>query len=180
MSIDLNMVIIEAKEAGFTEAAILDPETINLMPEVRDMCSANTCGQYDKNWSCPPGCGTLEECRENVSGFKRGIIVQTVGELEDEWDFEGMVEIEKGHKKVFMKFADELRTKYGKILCLGDGPCAVCEECTFPEKPCRLPEKKVSAMEAYGILVSDVCKKNGLGYYFGRCKVAFISCYLFE
>lgn len=178
--IDLNLIIEDAIKAGFTNAAVLDLNTINLMPEVRDMCSANTCGQFDKNWSCPPGCGTLDECTSQINRFTKGIIVQTVGELEDDWDFEGMVEIEKGHKQIFMKFADELREKYGKILGLGDGPCAVCEQCTFPEKPCRFPEKKVSAMEAYGMLVSDICRDNGLTYYFGREKVAFMSCYLFE
>ena len=38
--------------------------------------------------------GTLEECGEDISGYTRGIIVQTKGELEDEFDGEGMMETE--------------------------------------------------------------------------------------
>ena len=88
-----------AKEHGFTHAGTLDPDTLVLMPEVRDMCLANTCGQYDKNWSCPPGCGTLDECRQKVSGYHSGILVQTMGELEDSMDFETMLELEQRDRK---------------------------------------------------------------------------------
>ena len=57
-----------AEEAGFSAWAPLDIATIELKPEVRDMCAANACGQYAKHWSCPPGCGTLEECGERLKG----------------------------------------------------------------------------------------------------------------
>ena len=88
-----------AKEAGFSAWADLDVSTIELKPEVRDMCAANTCGQYGKRWSCPPGCGTLEECAEKLKGFSRGILVQTYGDIEDGFDFEAMMEIEQEHKE---------------------------------------------------------------------------------
>ncbi len=37
-----------AEEAGFSAWAPLDVSTIQLKPEVRDMCAANSCGQYGK------------------------------------------------------------------------------------------------------------------------------------
>ena len=46
-------------EAGFTHVALLKSSTIELMPEVREMCEKNTCHMYNKRWSCPPGCGDL-------------------------------------------------------------------------------------------------------------------------
>lgn len=60
-----------ALEQGFTHTAPLDPGTLELLPEVRDMCAENSCGKYDKNWACPPACGTLEECREKSLHTKR-------------------------------------------------------------------------------------------------------------
>ena len=62
---------------------------------------ADTCHKYDKCWSCPPGCGSLEECEAKVRQYKYGIIVQTVGELEDVFDGEGMMETEARHKEYF-------------------------------------------------------------------------------
>ena len=60
---------------GFSYVALLDCDTIELKPEVRQMCAADTCHKYDKCWSCPPGCGSLKECEAKVRQYKYGIIV---------------------------------------------------------------------------------------------------------
>lgn len=88
-----------ALEEGFTYAKELKMDTIELLPEVRKMCENNTCRAYGKNWACPPACGTLEECGERLKGYSRGILLQTVGEIEDWMDFEGMMEAEKNIRK---------------------------------------------------------------------------------
>ena len=76
-----------AKDAGFTAWAPLDVSTIELKNEVRDMCATNTCGMYGKCWSCPPGCGSVEECTARIKGYTQGILVQTYGDIEDGFDF---------------------------------------------------------------------------------------------
>ena len=43
------------KKAGFSHVALLKSDSIQLMPEVREMCKNNTCHMYAKRWSCPPG-----------------------------------------------------------------------------------------------------------------------------
>lgn len=52
---------------GFTNVAPLACDTIELKPEVRQMCASDSCHKYNKCWSCPPDCGTLEECEQRVS-----------------------------------------------------------------------------------------------------------------
>lgn len=90
-----------AKEIGFDHSGPLDPATIELKQEVRDMCAGGSCSQYNRRWSCPPGCGTLEECRELMQGYTYGILVQSVAELEDAFDAETMMETERLHKERF-------------------------------------------------------------------------------
>lgn len=169
-----------AQEAGFEHFGPLDPATIELKQEVRDMCAANTCGRYGKCWSCPPDCGSLEDCREQLSRCTGGILVQSVGDVEDGFDFEAMMEIEAEHKTRFTRLYDALREKGGKVLALGAGCCTQCATCTCPDAPCRFPEKRISSMEAFGILVMEVCKANGLSYYYGSDKMAYTSCFLWE
>ena len=53
-------------EQGFSHVVLLDCDTIELKPEVRQMCASGSCHKYDKCWSCPPGCGSLEECEARV------------------------------------------------------------------------------------------------------------------
>ena len=167
-----------AKEAGFSAWADLDVATIELKTEVRDMCAVNSCGQYGKRWSCPPGCGTLEECARRLKGFERGILVQTYGDIEDGFDFEAMMEIEADHKEHFTEMYSALRETGAEVLAIGAGCCTACAKCTYPDAPCRFPEKMVSSMEAYGMLVLEVCKANGLQYYYGSDKMAYTSCFL--
>ena len=170
----------QGKEAGFTHIAPLRVETIQLREEVRQMCAANTCGMYGKNWSCPPGCGTLEECRQRINQYSEGILVQTVGELEDEMDGEGMMETEARHKQNFYRFFEELLQKYDQVLAIGSGCCTQCKPCGYPDSPCRFPQRRVSSMEAYGMLVVQICKDNGMEYYYGPRTIAYTSCFLLK
>lgn len=178
--LDMEKLAAMAEEAGFTHSAPLDVSTLELRDEVRAMCSANTCRAYGKNWSCPPACGELEDLRQRFAQYSRGILVQTVGEVEDSMDFEGMMEAEAAHKEHFMTLYDRLLETWPGLLALGAGTCTRCRECTYPDAPCRFPEKRVSSMEACGLVVMDTCKANGLGYYYGPQSIAYTSCFLLE
>lgn len=169
-----------AEASGFSAWTALDVSTIELKPEVRDMCAVNSCGQYGKRWSCPPGCGTLEECAQRLVGYNLGILVQTCGDIEDGFDFEAMMEIEANHKVNFSRMYHALRETGADVLAIGAGCCTACSTCTYPDKPCRFPDKMVSSMEAYGMVVLDVCKANGLTYYYGSDKMAYTSCFLLK
>lgn len=171
--------IIElAKELGFSRAAPLDCCTIELRPEVRKMCEANTCHMYGKCWSCPPGCGSLEDCRQKIAKYRYGILVQTTGQLEDDLDGETMMETEALHKEHFYAFERILRKQYPDMLAIGAGCCTKCPKCTYPDKPCRFPKEAFSSMEAYGMVVTQICQANGMAYYYGPCTITYTSCYL--
>lgn len=168
------------REIGFSHTVPLDVKTLRLLPEVRQMCEANSCRRYGKNWSCPPGCGSLEECRERIAAYSCGILVQTVGQLEDEMDGEGMMEAEARHKENFRNMHDRLLAAGADVLAIGAGCCTRCRECTYPDAPCRFPDKGYASMEAYGMLVTEVCRDNGLAYYYGPATIAYTSCFLFR
>ncbi len=167
-----------AQSCGFSAWAALDPATIELKSEVRDMCAVNSCGMYGKRWSCPPGCGTLEECAARIDGCSQGILVQTYGDIEDCFDFESMMEIEAENKALLTEKYAKLREAGAAPLAIGAGCCTQCAKCSYPDEPCRFPDKMVSSMEAYGMLVLEVCKANGLTYYYGSDKMAYTSCFL--
>ena len=169
-----------AQSAGFTAWAALDTATIELKPQVRDMCAANACGQYGRRWSCPPGCGTLDDCAQRLRPFPGGILVQTCGSIEDSFDFEAMQRIEDLHKSHFSEMQDALAQTGVRFLPLGAGCCTVCPTCSCPDAPCRFPDRAVASMEAYGMVVLEVCRANGLPYYYGADKLAYTGCFLIE
>jgi len=169
-----------AKECGFTHYTELDISTLEFRQDIRDMCSADKCRSYNKSWSCPPACPSLDEMQELVKKFKTGIIVQTVGDLEDSMDWDGIMEAGVRHKENFGKMRENLSIKYPNMLAMGAGECKICNECTYPHNPCRYPDKMETSMEAYGLFVSKVCKDNNISYNYGQEKFAFTSCFLIE
>ena len=64
------------------------------------------------------------------------------------------------------------------MLGISAGSCKRCKDCTYPDKPCRFPELRTSSMEAYGMLVLEVCKANDLQYYYGPTTITYSSCFL--
>ena len=168
--------IVIAKEQGFSHIAVLDVSKLEFMQEVRDMCASDRCRKYGKSWSCPPGCGDLNDSINKASKYTTGIIVQTTGKLEDIFDYQEMQDIGKRHMVNFRLLRTALKGIYPKLLALGAGSCSVCETCSYPDSPCRHPDEVITSMEAYGLLVSKVCQDNGLGYYYGEGTLTYTSC----
>lgn len=177
---DLKKIEELAAASGFDHCHLLRADTIVLRPEVRESCADNSCGRYDACWSCPPACGTLDECTEKIQKFNDGVLLQCTQELEDSFDVEGMQELEGRHKRALNAFTDKIRALYPDCLILGAGSCTRCAKCSYPDEPCRFPEKMISSMEAYGMVVSDVCKANDLPYYYGPNTLTYTACALIE
>ena len=78
---DTQALVREALDEGFSQAGELNVGALEFMPEVREMCRADRCKQYGRNWRCPPGCGSIEEAAERASNYSYGLIVQTIGRM---------------------------------------------------------------------------------------------------
>jgi len=168
-----------ALEIGFDQAKPLRIETLRPMEAVRDMCAADKCHAYGKNWTCPPACGTLEDCESRMKNYQDGILLQTIGFLRRAIDSRTTIETGVRHMKNFYAFAQQVREICPDALCLGAGGCRVCEVCAYPE-PCRFPEKALSSMEGYGLFVTQVCKENDLPYHYGDKTITYTACVLFN
>ena len=168
-----------AQDCEFSHYGELNAPAIILHPEVREMCASGKCFMYGKNWRCPPHCGTLEELEKQMKKYSAGIIVQSTGELEDEFDGEVMIETEQIHKKRFNKLVLKLREVEKDIYPLSAGTCTMCPKCTCPDEPCRHPDIAFSSMEACGMNVSEVCSQSNVPYYYGNLTITYTSCILF-
>jgi len=178
---ETNSAIEMAKEFGFEVAVPMDPRTLKFIEAVRDMCASDKCRSYNRSWSCPPGCGTLEEIAEICRPYTAGILVQTICNMEDGgFDYETVTESGFEHLDRFHAMCEKLNDNSTLFFAMGMGACQYCEECSYPDEPCRAPDFMSPSMEACGILVSDVCTDNNLQYYYGPDVVAYLSCFLFN
>ena len=144
-----------ARENGFTHWGAANLSAFQPLASVRAMCAADRCGQYGKNWACPPACGSLAQAAAAIARCRRGLLVQTTGPLAHPLDYPAM-----------------------ESLALTAGACTLCARCTCPTRPCRYPSKRLTSMEAYGLWVSDICQKSGLPYNYGPQTLTYTSCVL--
>jgi predicted metal-binding protein len=169
-----------AEECGFTTWGRLDVDTLEFKQEVRDMCQKNTCGKWNASWACPPACGTLEQMRQRVQGYKEGILVQTVGQLEDSFDWETIQETAQAQNENFRKMWDIIAQEYPNLMAMGTGACTNCQVCTYPDEPCRFPQRVAASMEGCGLVVNEVVSKNGMKYNHGPDTICYTGCFLLE
>ena len=166
---------------GAFKASVIKASEISTDRAFRDMCESNACGMYGRCWTCPPDAGEIESLMAQVKDYDYALVYQTVTELEDSYDFEGMIEAKKSGRNM----AQELRKVFdisdiSKVLHLSAGGCGVCERCAKQtNEPCRFPDLALTSLEAYGINVSELAKTAGMKYINGPDTVTYFGSVLF-
>lgn len=147
--------------------------------EFRKACESNTCGMYNRCWTCPPCAGDIDTLIATAQGYDSALVYQTVSEIEDSFDIEGMLEAGKAHNKVAMEISKLLYSSdipRERWLHLGAGGCRVCEVCAKrDEQPCRNPDMALSSLETYGIAVSELATLADMKYINGQNTITYFG-----
>ncbi len=177
----MNEQLIQAAlDAGASKAVVIPADQIVTNAAFRDACAKNLCGMYGQCWMCPPDCGEIEELMAELRSYEHALWYQTIGELEDSFDIEGMGECKHRHVLLAQKLEERVKPALGRHLHLTGGGCGLCERCAKrDDQPCRFPDKALSSLEAYGIDVYQTTKPTGLKYINGQNTVTYFGAVLF-
>ena len=167
-------------EAGAYKAFVITTDKIPFDENLRSYCEANACGNYGKNYACPPNIGDGKELIEKAKNYKKALIFQTVTKIEDSFDFEGMREAASKHSKIADTINKDIKKQSDNYLQLTAGKCSVCEVCALTEdEPCKFPDKAISSLEAYCINVSILAELCHMKYINGQNTVTYFGAFLF-
>ena len=170
-----NLVEI-ALSAGATGAGIAKVSDIKFSQEFRAACEQNVCGRFGTCWMCPPDVGDINEMIAHAKTFENILVFQSIGQLEDSYDFEGMADAATNHNKLVTALSQKLTHMLENPLILGAGACHVCPRCTkLDSLPCAFPSRAIPSLEAYGISVADLAKLGGLNYMNGQNTVTYFG-----
>ena len=178
---DYQKLVDTALSCGATKATIIDQQQIVLSETFRDICESNQCGGYGKCWMCPPYIGEIGELMEKVRRYPRGLWFQTISEIEDSYDIEGMFEAGKKHAQMTQTLRDNVSGLLKEpFLILSCGGCHLWPTCAEAEdKPCGFPDKAISSLEGYGFDVYNTTKSTDLKYINGQNTVTYFGIVLF-
>ena len=177
----MDRLITAAREAGAFRAVIISADTIVLSEEFRTICQSNRCGKFGKCWVCPPELPDAETVMETVRGYSHALWYQSVSELEDSFDIEGMFAAGRNHALLsqrLQKMATPILPK--DFLHLTCGGCHLCETCAKEaNQPCRMPDKALPSLEGYCVDVYNTTKDTPLKYINGQNTVTYFGMILF-
>lgn len=163
------------KEPGIFQYGYIDPRQIEFHPSIQQICSTNACRAYGKSWACPPAIGDTEICRSRCTAYSNAVVFSAKYDLEDSFDYEGMEAAGEAFRKLCDRFYDAAEGEKTNCLLLANGGCRRCEECTYPNAPCKMPKRLFLAFEGHGIVVSDVAKQAGINYINGKDTVTYLG-----
>lgn len=178
---------IEEALRDFAENAVVDgmtvceytfvpPAEVPFSAEVRAACAENLCGQYGTCHTCPPGCGEWDVLAAKYRAYRGAFLYTTLHKPKGACDFSEMLRSGNDHRRVDDALIDALHDAgFRDFVLSGAGSCPVCEKCTYPDAPCRFPDKARSAMEALGIDVVALAAEKGITYDHGKGTVTYFS-----
>lgn len=177
-----NQLTLAALNCGAAGAAIIPGEQIVLSETFYMICKSNSCGYFNRCWMCPPDIGPIEELMAKVRSFPMGMLYQTIGEIEDSFDIEGMTAASRAHAQVSRRIQAAVRPMLkGEIFHLSCGGCSLCERCAkLDNEPCRFPDETFVPMEGAGIDVYNTTKDTQLKYINGQNTVTYFGLVLFK
>ena len=171
-----------ALSLGAFRASVIPVEVIETDASFRDLCAANVCGNYGRNWMCPPDAGEIHDLMAALRTYSYALVYQTVSELEDSYDFEGMMDAGVAHNRLMVELRRGIDAlALPRVLHLGAGGCRMCEVCAKRTgEPCRHPDLAVASLETYGVNVSRLAPAAGMKYINGKDTVTYFGAVLFD
>ena len=165
--------------AGFTEAGAVDTGRLTYEEEIRRICEGNSCRNYGASWACPPAVGTLDACRKQCGQYSHMLLFNRKYPLEDPFDYDGMVGALRDFKARVEALDGALVPWIGERLMLSNEGCGRCSRCTYPDSPCRFPDRLYPSIEGYGFNIGRLAREAGTHSHFGPGTVTYFGAILF-
>ena len=153
----------------------IDPRELEFSDRIRWICQ-HECPMYGKSWACPPGVGSVENCRGKCLGYRSCLMISTITEVADITDINETLATRPEHEAVTNEVRDILRELGEEPYVLSTEACALCSRCAILDgQPCRFPETMHPCVESHGINVVPILESRGLEFQFGANVVTWIS-----
>ena len=147
-------------------------QALTFSDRVRTICETE-CPMYGKSWACPPGVGSVEECRARCLAFPEALLLTTVAEVRDIADMEETLATRGAHEEITRQAEALLRAQGAETFVLSSDACARCEECTCPDALCRFPAELYPCIESHAIVVTDIAEKYDIEFLAGNTVIWF-------
>lgn len=178
------MMDLERLEQGLAELPLyvyhfLDTKELEFADRIRWICE-HECPMYGKSWACPPGVGSVADCRRKCLGYEHALLISTITEVTDIADINETLATRPGHEKVTNQVRDLMREQGIEPYVLSTEACDICSRCAYLDGlPCRMPGRMHPCVESHGINILPLIDQLGLTFQYGENVVTWFSLLLY-
>ena len=161
----MNREILEAQlmELPLYQYVFVKAQDLVFSDRIRWICE-HECPMYNKTWACPPAVGSVEECRARCLEFEDVLVIATITEVSDIANIDETLSTRGPHEEITREVREMVAQQAAETMVLSTEACAVCEECAWPNGPCRFRDKMFPCVESHGIVVTDIAEKAGIDF----------------
>ena len=153
----------------------LNPAELEFSDRIRWICQ-HECPMYGKTWACPPGVGSVEECKGKCLGYQNCLMISTITEVEDISNIDEALATRAPHEKITNQVRDLMRQQGVEPYILSTEACAICDRCAILDGlPCRMPGRMHPCVESHGINILGLLEDMGLSFQYGENVVTWFS-----
>lgn len=147
---------------------------------VRQICQQE-CECYGTTWSCPPAVGSVDKCSRKCLNYRKALLFTTLAEVSDTALLKETLATRKDHEEVTRGLLLDIKNSmYEDCMALSSESCHICEQCTYPDAPCRHPDKMFPCIESYGILVTESAEKCQIDFFYDSTTVTWFGMIFFD
>ena len=158
----------------------IDPNELEFSDRIRWICE-HECPMYGKSWACPPGVGSVTECKGKCLNYRNCLMIATITEVNDISDIHETLATRPEHEKITNQVRDLMRQQGVQPYILSTEACAVCERCAILDGlPCRMPGRMHPCVESHGINILGLLEDQGLAFQYGENVVTWFSLLFFN
>jgi predicted metal-binding protein len=169
------------QQLGIEICIEINPDILVPEERIRAFCLENKCGNYGNNYTCPPYTGSLEEIKNKLKQFRKGLLLQYSKEIDVKGNKEEVIQTKIDFHNKILKAEEFLREKgINQVWGMIGGNCGLCTTCKVKtNEPCPYPEKARVSLEAIAVDVVGLLDKLGLDSRFHKDKITWTGCILF-
>ena len=177
----MNREILEAQlaELPLYQYAFIPTQDLMFSERIRWICE-HECPMYGKSWACPPGTGSVAECKCKCLSYPKALLISTVTEVHDISNIEETLAARPEHEAVTNEVRDLFREQGIEPYVLSTESCAECERCAWLDgEPCRFPDRMHPCVESQGINILPLIEELGVAFQYGENVVTWFSILLY-
>jgi len=166
-------------ELPLLQYEFFSPAELEFSERIRYVCE-NECPMYGKSWACPPAVGEVEECKVRCQKFEHALLISTITEVSDIANIEETLATRAPHEEITREVHALVKEQSENTMVLSTEACAHCENCSYPDAPCRFPNRMYPCVESHGIVVTSLAEKYGIDFLAGGNIVTWFSIIFFD